>query len=635
MRSRDLPDVLAIVVHHRSYGSIGRTTSALVEQGISASHVLVVDNSEEPEKRALLDSVLPPGTTVLFIDNRGYGNAVNAGLDYWDEHNKPDARTFLLVATHEALVHGDAVSHLRHALVETESAAAAGPTLITGDDEFTVWSKGGRLSRVLGIPRHYGHRDPFDQAQLTEEQPEPRRWLDGAFILYRWGPIRDLQLDESFMMYMEETELHLRLGAVGWDVLWVPSSIVWQSSGGIPAFYLSRNLRLLYTRRDRRFQGLVAVPFDVTRRALSGLRRGRPEIRQLLRGMMVRLPPPASGRHSPIVIVNPLGAALEHYVRELESVIRSADGSTSVRSFVEPSSSGESRIAWVLSYAAALREASRRSKGSNQGPMLVTWPVLGYLDLVLIRILYRRPAWLVMHDPEPLVRAVGYGSFSRTLGRIFEGRTALIVHSSVARAVVDKHAVVGSIALLPHPILPPAESHSTDSTRPVVRVLGQYKPDRDVSLLQQIGSRLAESHQLEILGRGWPDIAGWSVTEGFLSEADMTAAVLSSDVVVVPYSRFFQSGIAIRALEHGIPVVGPRESSLKDLLGEHSSFLVSSHAREQSGAPWVTAIREASSPASRAEALRASRAIRSLTVESWGTWITMLSKQGCRGGAND
>jgi glycosyltransferase involved in cell wall biosynthesis len=81
--------------------------------------------------------------------------------------------------------------------------------------------------------------------------------------------------------------------------------------------------------------------------------------------------------------------------------------------------------------------------------------------------------------------------------------------------------------------------------------------------------------RLLVVGRGWPDIAGWEVDNRFLPETELDQRIRDSAAVLIPYSHFYQSGIAVRALELGVPVVGPRHPFLSDLFGDQWPGLIS------------------------------------------------------------
>ena len=271
------------------------------------------------------------------------------------------------------------------------------------------------------------------------------------------------------------------------------------------------------------------------------------------------------------VVLNPLGAALLHYRRELVSVLEASGQSTDVLEFPEPSAGGGSRSRWVLRYVQALWELRRRGRRpSRPARVVVTWPVLGYVDLLIIAACLPG-AWLTVHDPVPLVRSLGYGPLSRFFARLLGRRARIIVLSEAAADEVRNALPAATLAVLPHPILEP-ETRQSRPTHEVVRVLGQYKADRDLDLLKAI-AETGSAAQYAITGRGWPAVEGWRVDDRFVPEDELDDLIRSASVVLIPYRRFFQSGIAVRCLELGTPVVGPRNSSLRELLATHEDML--------------------------------------------------------------
>ena len=70
-----------------------------------------------------------------------------------------------------------------------------------------------------------------------------------------------------------------------------------------------------------------------------------------------------------------------------------------------------------------------------------------------------------------------------------------------------------------------------------------------------------------IRGRGWPPVDGWDVRAGFLSEDAFDEAIGQAACVLLPYRLLFQSDVATRAAELGVPVVGPASSNVSDLFG--------------------------------------------------------------------
>ena len=620
-----IPDLAAVVVHHRSYGTLGPTLAALTAGGVGPDRVLVVDNSEEPDRRVEVENLLPPGAHVIFCANAGYGAAVNRGAS-WHEKNTHGWR-YLLVATHESRPEADCLPILRSALVEDQGTAVVGPVLVTGDEGMTIWSEGGRFTKVLGLPRHHGHLTPRPEA--CAGAPHPVSWLDGAFLMFRRGILARYPIDETYFLYMEETDHHQTLQRHGWKVKVCPQAVAWQQSNGVPPFYLTRNIQLFHAKNGSRFQAQASAPYLLVRSAardlikhqhlgtfgplLSGLRAGR-TLAARARAVQPR----------GVIIVNPLGGALKHYTNALHQHLVDAGISAQVRSLDEPSVSGKHRLAWLLEYVQLLARAGWQTRrGSAPARILVTWPVLGFWDILLVKAMCGSTSWVVFHDPSPLVRSAGSGRAVSALIRRLKTRPGTLVHSEEAAKAMRARGL-DALALVRHPVLPRVTEQSSTrmdghgtAPRPRIRVLGQYKRDRDLDLLELLAKHLGKDYDCEINGRGWPAVKGWSVDARFVPEDELDQLIAGSTVILIPYKRFFQSGIAIRALEHAVPVVGRSETSLADLFGAESRLLVS----EQNGSAgdvyaWLRAIEFAVTDG-RAEASKAAESFHRQAACDW------------------
>lgn len=316
-----------------------------------------------------------------------------------------------------------------------------------------------------------------------------------------------------------------------------------------------------------------------------------------------------------VVLLNPLGASLAHYQNALSSVLERTGADVRSVGCVEPSRAGVSRVRWLSTYL----QAARAGRGTRSAVHLAIWPALGHWDIALLPTVLQRRLSFVLHDPQPLVHARGYGSVPRAAALAASRSSETIVHSQAAVAAARQGIGPRRLTVLPHPTHP-ASAHPPAPPSPVVRVLGQYKAERDLQALARIGAEAPPGWQLEIIGRGWPEISGWSVNDSFVSEDEFTDAIRTSTVVLVPYTRFFQSGVAIRCLENGVPIVGPADSSLKDLLGTSCSWLV--HADD-----WLPHIAAAIASRPSATAQRTALALDHQAVTAWRAWIQ--SKEQC------
>jgi hypothetical protein len=316
-----------------------------------------------------------------------------------------------------------------------------------------------------------------------------------------------------------------------------------------------------------------------------------------------------------VALVNPLGAGLAHYTESLDHVLRTCGVSTRRVDVVEPSSAGYGKARWLFDY---LLGVSRRVARDRPNAIVAAWPAVGYWDLSILAMLTRRPVYLVMHDPRPLVYARGYGVLARELARR-QGRGAILAHSPGAVRTIAEEARMPRVFEALHPMLPPRQAPPPAGEQRNIRVLGQYKADRDVAGLERLAVNAPPEWRLEIIGRGWPSIDGWDICNEFVTETHFDELIRTSHVVLIPYSRFFQSGVAIRALEWGVPVVGPHVSSLRIALGEDCRWLV-----REGDWDWASAVAAAVDE----DRDRVHARARDLYERVIGDWSKMLEQAG-------
>lgn len=250
---------------------------------------------------------------------------------------------------------------------------------------------------------------------------------------------------------------------------------------------------------------------------------------------------------------------------------------------IEGMSGARSRLKSLIRSLTWPKKAGRQ--GNN--PIIQMWPTFGIFEVLLW---HRSIDFVVYHDPIPLRRQIGFDSVSRFMARHPVGpRPVVLSHSMDAtlelRKIFPRHEIVNVL----HPILNTTPSRTTRNRQVVV--VGQFKFARDVELLERLGPALsAAGFEPKVFGRGWPQVSGWQVTSAFLSEDDLDQVLATALVVVLPYRKYFQSGVAIRALEMGTPIVSPRTSFIADLLGGESHAIVANPSEVDE---WVSAIEQA------------------------------------------
>lgn len=283
----------------------------------------------------------------------------------------------------------------------------------------------------------------------------------------------------------------------------------------------------------------------------------------------MNLSPRTAIRKKRPVLLNPLPTAMAHYEQALQGHLKAPLDVW--KAPIETAGLG------------SLRRLGRRiracvqliSFGLSTRPIITIWPTFGLAELALAR-LSRGDRLVIIHDPVPLRKQIGYGLPGKLLGGWGSrgSRVQVVAHTELAAKALRSQGVRVHV-ILPHPILRVDGNHEpAQRDLDSVLVAGQFKSARDLSLLAQLPEQLGQNWDLKVCGRGWPEISGWVVDSRFLSEAELDQAILNAGVVLLPYTHYFQSGIAARAFELGTPVVARRHEFIEQLFGAEWAGLV-------------------------------------------------------------
>lgn len=322
-----------------------------------------------------------------------------------------------------------------------------------------------------------------------------------------------------------------------------------------------------------------------------------------------------------IRLVNPLPLDMRHYESEVMSLLNGIPG-LGVSRF--ESVSGEIPQGNRRTFARLSRtyQLARRPVSVRRDPAalnLITWPIFGlYEPIIWANVARRQRTAMVIHDPTPLRPTFGMGRNARKVGG-FAARLSgleIVVHSIPAQ-----REIVGwgwaKPTLLPFPVLPYRGGDNPGSEKRVA-VIGQYKPARDTDLLAKLADPLRRAgFDLRIAGYGWPRIAGWHIDSRRLGETEIDGIIDRSSAILIPYKNFYQSGIAVRALERGTPIVGPHHGFLVDLFGDEWPGLVSGRA----AADWVEGIIAAST--SRDDVRKAHARYAQTALATWWSYLVI------------
>ena len=242
-----------VVVSYNGRGDLERCLRSLLDAGDQDVEVIVVDNASSDGSAEFVARAFPDVRLIRNRVNRGFGAACNLGAGL--------ARgAYLAFLNPDTVVESGWLDELTRALEETPDAALATSKVLLLDAPDRI-NAAGNDSHFTGVTLCRGAGQP---RWRFDEREEVSAVSGAAFALRRSVFAALGGFDESFFLYLEDTDLSWRARLAGYRCLYVPSSIVYHAYvlhfGPRKTFDQERNRyrMLLKTLRWRTF--LVLAP---------------------------------------------------------------------------------------------------------------------------------------------------------------------------------------------------------------------------------------------------------------------------------------------------------------------------------------------------------------------------------------
>ena len=248
-----LPKASVIIVNTNERHHLERCLPSIFAQDYPDFEVCVVDNASTDGSAEYVEQVFPQATVIRNPQNLGYTGANNIGF-------KHTTGTYIAILNPDTMVDAGWMKKLVEVLECDPEAGIATPRILMLRDPKTINTCGNEMHFTgLTLCRGLGqHRDAYS---VVEEVSA----VSGAAFVVRRELFAALGgFDESLFLYMEDTDLSLRLRLAGYRCLYVPASIVYHDYalrfGARKAFYQERNRYLMLLKALRWRTWLVLLP---------------------------------------------------------------------------------------------------------------------------------------------------------------------------------------------------------------------------------------------------------------------------------------------------------------------------------------------------------------------------------------
>lgn len=199
---------------------------SLKAQSLPLNKIIVVENGSDEEPSFISRNPFDDIEVLETGKNLGFGAGANAGMK----------RALAMGADYVLLINNDTIADVK--MLETlleesqkEGFAISAPLIYYHDNPNEVWSAGGHICQVFGLPLNAHHRKNPPSVNTQ------RSFLTGCCLLFSKFAIEKLGFFvEDYFMYYEDLDYMARARQAGIKIGLVPSAKLWhkeaQSSGG-------------------------------------------------------------------------------------------------------------------------------------------------------------------------------------------------------------------------------------------------------------------------------------------------------------------------------------------------------------------------------------------------------------------
>lgn len=284
------PAVSVIIPNWNGRHHLETCLDALRAQTFGDVEVIVVDNGSTDGSQAYVATAYPEVRLLELGQNRGFTGACNAGYAV-------SRGEFVVLLNNDTEADPGWLAVLVAAFRASATVGIVASKLLLFDDRRRLHAAGD-FYRTDGIP---GNRGIWQEDVGQYDQVEPVFGACGAAAAYRRTMLEAIGfLDDDFYFSCEDVDIAWRAHLAGWEVLYVPSAIVYHKlkasggSGATSSYYDGRNFLYVIWKNyptsllQRHWADIVRAQWHISREALQAWRgeAARARLRGQLAGLI-------------------------------------------------------------------------------------------------------------------------------------------------------------------------------------------------------------------------------------------------------------------------------------------------------------------------------------------------------------
>lgn len=237
------PKVSLVVLNHDAVKKLGPEAAVYLKSIASTRYpnleIIIVDNASTDESVKMVQNLFRDDPRVRLVklrENHGYAGGNNAGFKRCSGDVK-----YVAFLNNDLTVEEEWLEKIVVVMESDEDIAASQPKIMQMNNKHLIDSLGGFID-TIGRAYDLGHGLPH---RIKVEKPYRIFYARGAALVVRKKVFEELSgFDEDYFIYYEETDLCWRMRLMGYDVVAVPTSVVYHLGGGTVGRPNPRNIYL-------------------------------------------------------------------------------------------------------------------------------------------------------------------------------------------------------------------------------------------------------------------------------------------------------------------------------------------------------------------------------------------------------
>jgi GT2 family glycosyltransferase len=219
--------VAIVLVNWNSFDLTKDTLESLQQTTYTNYDCIVVDNGSEDGSGDLIEKQFPNCIVLKSSTNKGFTGGNNIGIDYALQQDYE----YIMMLNNDVAVEPNFLEPLIAKLDQDDSVGAVQPLIYFHHDRHLIWNAGSTYNTFLGIcaTPDYKKKDP---QHLFRKKAKQIDWITGCAFMIRASVLKEVGLlKEAFFIYYEDVDLSFRIKAAGYELSYVPSSVIYHIAG--------------------------------------------------------------------------------------------------------------------------------------------------------------------------------------------------------------------------------------------------------------------------------------------------------------------------------------------------------------------------------------------------------------------